>query len=503
LDNEPDLAPPIARAWRAARRFLDGEGRSTHLLPRWLFLRMVGVGFAANFLSLATQVHGLVGPSGILPAREWLDTVAAADPPWLRLVDAPSLLWLGASDRALDLLVWGGFASSLLVVINRLPRLGLALCWLLYLSFLSTARAFSGFQSDGLMLECAVVGLLLAPRGFRPRLGGEPSRLALFCGRFLAFRLVFEAGAAKLVSHDPSWRALTALTDYYENCPFPSRIGWWAANLPRDCHVAAALFTLLVELSAPLIALGRRPRALVAGGWIALQLGILATASYTFLNGAAIAIGFLLLDDRMLCGRDLPSERPRRRPIRSIAAIALASVWLLVSTAWLLPSFGGDPGELPAPLALPVELLHPLRSANRYALFAAMTHERLHIEFVGMRAGQPFRVYPLRWQPQRLDGAPRAMAPHLPRFDWNLWFAVLDDAGEHPFVARAAERLLDGDREVLALFAADPFAGSPPDEIRVLLFRWKFTDAAARARTGAYWQREYIGEYEPPTTRVQ
>ncbi len=345
------------------------------------------------------------------------------------------------------------------------------------------------------MLECAVAGILLAPRGFRPGLGAEPSRLALFVGRWLAFRLIFEAGMAKLSSGDPSWRNLTALDDYYENCPFPTRLGWWAAQLPHAVHAAAAAATLAIELGGVAIFLGRRPRAAVAGGWFLLQFGILATGNYTFLNGAAIALGFLLLDDRMLCGRDLPSEPPRRPLARVIPAGALAGVHLFFATAWLLPS-------LPRPLARAVELVHPLRSANRYALFASMTHARLQVEFVGSRAGGPWRVYPFRWQPQRLDVPPRAMAPHLPRFDWNLWFAVLYDHGDYPLVERTADALLQGRREVVALFAGDPFPDGPPDRVEMLLYRYRFTDAATRRATGRWWRREYLGRYAPARRRL-
>ncbi len=77
MTAQGDLAPAYVLLWRGLSRLLDGAGRSTHLVPRWLFLRLVGIGFAANFASLATQVHGLVGPRGILPARELLDAIAA------------------------------------------------------------------------------------------------------------------------------------------------------------------------------------------------------------------------------------------------------------------------------------------------------------------------------------------------------------------------------------------------------------------------------------------
>ena len=51
-------------------RFLGSQDEppSTYLWPRWLFLRGLGLIFLSAFYSLAFQIHGLIGASGILPA---------------------------------------------------------------------------------------------------------------------------------------------------------------------------------------------------------------------------------------------------------------------------------------------------------------------------------------------------------------------------------------------------------------------------------------------------
>src|SRR2546427_324054 len=46
--------------------------RPTHLLSRWLFLRLLGVIYFIAFVSLALQITGLVGEPGIPPARTFL-----------------------------------------------------------------------------------------------------------------------------------------------------------------------------------------------------------------------------------------------------------------------------------------------------------------------------------------------------------------------------------------------------------------------------------------------
>jgi hypothetical protein len=48
---------------------------STHLWPRWLFLRALGLIYFSAFYSLIFQIKGLIGPNGILPASELLQAV--------------------------------------------------------------------------------------------------------------------------------------------------------------------------------------------------------------------------------------------------------------------------------------------------------------------------------------------------------------------------------------------------------------------------------------------
>ena len=59
------------------RRLFDSEyGDSQRLLPRWLFLRGLGLIFFSAFYSLVFQILGLIGPNGILPANDYLQGLA-------------------------------------------------------------------------------------------------------------------------------------------------------------------------------------------------------------------------------------------------------------------------------------------------------------------------------------------------------------------------------------------------------------------------------------------
>jgi hypothetical protein len=197
-----------------------------NLWPRWLFLRALGLIFFSAFYSLAVQIHGLIGERGILPASDYLHQVATGVG-GLRLWYVPSVLWLGAGDSALTIVVGVGILCSLLLVANVWPRLTVALCTLLFLSCVVALQDFSSYQSDGMLLEAGFISFYFAPRGVRPGLGVEdpPSRISLFMLRWEWFRIYFESGVVKLASGDPHWRDLTAMDEYYQNAPLPTWIG--------------------------------------------------------------------------------------------------------------------------------------------------------------------------------------------------------------------------------------------------------------------------------------
>jgi lipase maturation factor 1 len=494
---------------------------SSHLWPRWLFLRALGLIYLSAFYSLIFQIKGLIGPNGILPASELLKAVPDYFPGLARFWYAPSFLWISSSNRALEILCWTGLIAALLVIFNICPRLALLICFVAYLSFVSVARDFSGYQSDGMLLEAGFICLFFAPPGLRPGLspGHAPSRASLFLLRWEWFRIYFESGIAKIASGDKSWRALTAMDDYYQNGPLPTWIGWYAHQLPHWFHSSTVVLTLAIELVIVLaLFLPRRFKIIRFCIVTPFEAGIIITANYTFLNYLVLALGILLVDDKFLRGilparfRDFVAGRevvawpvPAPESLRSVfstakksmVGLALGAVFY-VTTALLLGMI--LPG-IPLPEG-PMRWLDPFRIANRYGLFASMTHERFEIEFQGSRDGKTWIAYPFRYKPQDLKTAPGIYAPYQPRFDWNLWFASLGSWHRSPFVIATEAQLLKGSPEVLALFASDPFKGDPPKAVRSVQWQYWFTDIPTKRSQGTWWRRELLGRYAPTLIRT-
>ncbi|MDQ6770939.1 MAG: lipase maturation factor family protein [Gemmatimonadota bacterium] len=423
-----------------------------------------------------------------------------------RVWHAPTLLWINFSDRALTLVVAAGLIASVLLVLNVWPRLTVALCTILFLSCIAALQDFSSYQSDGMLLEAGFLSIFFAPPGLRPGVGAPnpPSRLSLFMLRWEWFRIYFESGLVKLLSGDQHWRNLTAMDDYYQNAPLPSWMGWYVQQLPHWYHAGTVIIILVVELVLVwAVFVPRRFRIACFVVVTALQIGIIATANYGFLNYIVLALGVLLLDDRALervrfrFVSPLPGTDTRRSRIyRCTEGVVLGIAFYTTIVAFLF-------GESDSLLALPSRLLQPFRIANAYGLFAVMTPARYEIEFQGSNDGKTWTAYPFRYKPQDPRERPGFYGPYQPRFEWNLWFASLAPWRASPWVVLTQERLLEGNPSVLELFRADPFHGKPPSIVRTVLWQYWFTDLDTKRKTGAWWRRKELGPFSPTVTRTQ
>jgi hypothetical protein len=506
--------------------FASHAGASNRLIPRWIFLRALAVIYFSAFYSLLFQIRGLIGPQGILPAGQYLEAVTHALGP-SRYWFAPTLLWLSSSSAMLLTLCWLGIAASIAALLNLWPRLSFFVCFVCYLSFVAAAGDFSGYQSDGMLLEAGFLALFFLPAGLRPGWGAAtpPSRASLFLLQWEWFRIYFESGMVKLLSGDEQWRNFTAMDEYYQNGPLPTWVGWYVEHLPHWFHAATVAATLGLELVLVLLLFfPRRLRLicfLIVTPW---EIGVILTANYTFLNYLVLALGFLLLDDKLL-RRFVParfrapiaipptSEEKSPRPedkapspppaillhLRSLC-LAIAAVfltWIGYATTAELVGMLLRPNPLPT---APVEALEPFRIANEYGLFAVMTRGRYEIEFQGSNDNQNWTPYPFRYKPQALNEPPGLYAPYQPRFDWNLWFASLGDWRQNQIVPITEEKLLANDATVLHLFRGNPFPNAPPRYVRAVLWQYWFTSMEEKHRTGNWWRRTLLGLYAPTLT---
>jgi predicted DCC family thiol-disulfide oxidoreductase YuxK len=459
-------------------------------LVSFLFLRLFGLIALCAFVSFAVQAQGLIGSRGILPLSELVDSLS----PRLgleRFVLMPMVFWLNDSDLAISAVCWAGAAVSLMLVLGLLPRVSLALIYVLYLSLLYAGQTFMAFQWDTFLLETAIVALIMS---FAPATG-------VWLARWLLFRFMFMSGVVKLISGDPNWRNLSALSYHFLTQPLPTPLAWYAAQAPAAALKAATGAALFIELVLPfLIFCPRRLRFVSAAGILLLQSAIFLTGNYNWFNLQTMALCLVLFDDaafrrilpdrfRRLAEAVAKNRAPRRAA--TIAVNAIAALMVFVSLVQLDARFGGGP---PAPAMAIGRLIEPFQIVNPYGLFAVMTTTRNEIIVEGSDDGVQWREYEFRFKPGDVNRRPPWNIPHQPRLDWQMWFAALGDAGRLPWFSRFLERLLENEPSVTALLERNPFPDKPPTYVRAELYQYTF---AGKNAAGRWWDRRLVGLYFP------
>ncbi|XP_038198684.1 lipase maturation factor 2 [Arvicola amphibius] len=324
-------------------------------VPQQLFLQGVAAVYTFAFASLYTQIPGLYGPEGILPARRTLRPQGKGR--WQQLWETPTLLWeaprLGLDTaQGLDLLTLLGTVVALgALLLNSLRHpFTYLLLWVAYLSTCQVGQVFLYFQWDSLLLETGFLAILVAPlkkpSNHKAPQGGlagalPHENLPFWLVRWLLFRLMFASGVVKLTSRCPAWWGLTALTYHYETQCLPTPAAWFAHHLPVWLHKLSVVATFLIEIAVPPLFFVpiRRLRLTAFYAQVLLQVLIIITGNYNFFNLLTLVLTTSLLDDRHLSAepglrshKKMPTSWPK-------ALLTMLSV-LLELTAYGLLAYG-------------------------------------------------------------------------------------------------------------------------------------------------------------------
>ncbi|XP_003783130.1 lipase maturation factor 2 [Otolemur garnettii] len=317
-------------------------------LPRQLFLQGVATVFMFAFSSLYTQIPGLYGPEGILPARRTLRPQGKGR--WQQLWETPTLLWeaprLGLDTaQGLELLSLLGVLLALGALLARPLRHPLVylLLWAFYLSACQVGQVFLYFQWDSLLLETGFLAVLVAPlrqslQGKQVLQGGPAEAspheaLPFWLVRWLLFRLMFASGVVKLTSRCPAWWGLTALTYHYETQCLPTPAAWLAHHLPVWLHKLSVVATFLIEIAMPPLFFApiRGLRLAAFYSQVLLQVLIVITGNYNFFNLLTLVLTTALLDDHHLAAQ--PAHGHHKKMSISWPKTLLASLSLLLELA--------------------------------------------------------------------------------------------------------------------------------------------------------------------------
>jgi predicted DCC family thiol-disulfide oxidoreductase YuxK len=483
--------------------------RRSYAHTRAIFLRALGIIYLIAFLSLWVQIDGLVGSKGILPVGNWLANASEQFSdlsPFMRFLHVPTLCWINSSDGFLHFLCAGGAVLSGILIAGYLPAPVLFLLWLFYLSLVHAGQVFLGFQWDALLLEAGFLSIFFAPLApkLRPALfirrqqsanPSRPSGLVLLLLRWLLFRLMILSGLVKLIATNPAWRDLTAMRYHYETQPLPTWTSWYAHLAPDWFHAKSVIAVLIIEAGVPILFFAtRRLRIFACIVTVLFQLLIAATGNFGFFNLLTIVLCMLLLDDSVWARLKIRvTKTPAYSPGWRWPAILLWPLAIAIFFLSLVPALTRlrrvDP--IPPFMVEAYVAVAPFMSINSYGLFEDMTTRRPEIIVEGSNDGAHWLAYEFKWKPGDINRRPQFCIPHMPRLDWQMWFAALAlDQGQLDYwVPAFLRRLQEGSPQVLKMMGSNPFADHPPKYLRLSLYDYSFTTYSERAQTGAWWRR--------------
>lgn len=474
--------------------FMPEVGAASYTLIAALFTRLLGLIYLMAFVSLGVQIEGLAGSEGILPFAQFLEQYAAQSG-MERYVTLPTLFWLNAGDTALVGATVVGSVAAVMIFLNWFSRFALCVAFVFYLSLYYAGQAFMNFQWDTLLLEAGFLAIFLTPG----------SRLVIFLFRWLLFRLRFMSGLSKLVSEDPTWADGTALKYYFEVQPLPTPLAWYAHQLPDWLLKTGTFGTLVVELLVPfMMFLPRRWR--FAAAWITIlwQVAIILTSNHNWFNFLTIALCLFLFDDKAIQRvlpvgvisilTPTPSTALKQNRLRSLSLQALALLIIFSSAVqlWELATMRRSNGLI----TRFVDLVERYRIVNKYHVFPTMKTERIELVILGSHDGRNWQAYSFKYKPGDPNQRPSFVIPHQPRLDWMMWFVTLHPLHRHwfePFL----QSLRANSPAVTDLLAHNPFAENPPRYLRVMAYRYRFTDFTQRQDTGRWWQIQPLGPFIP------
>lgn len=399
-------------------------------------------------------------------------------------------------------------ALTLAGLTERLPLPLTMLVWLvmwaLYLSIVNVGQLWYSFGWESLLLEVGFLSVFLGNATTAPPL------LTLVLLRWVLFRLEFGAGLIKWRG-DRCWRELTCLDYHHETQPMPGPLSWFFHHLPRPLHRVEVAANHVTQLVVPFGLFLPQPVAGVCAGIMLLtQLWLVVSGNFAWLNWLAIVLAASVLPDgfwswllpdgveRWLLGP--AADRVGATPVAWVVACILVTALVVVLSRRPVLN-------LLSPRQAMNASFEPLRLVNTYGAFGSVTKIRHEIVVEGTEhptstdddAG--WREYGFRGKPGDPGRMPRQFAPYHLRLDWLMWFAALSRSYASPWFPRLLRRLLEADPATLRLLAHDPFDGRPPQAVRAVFYRCRYTTWAERRATGDWWHRERVGVWAQPVTR--
>lgn len=463
-----------------------------YYITRLIFQKALAFVYLIGFLIILHQFKPLLGEKGLLPVPQFIKFAPFSS--------FPSIFYFFSKDWAFTFFGVIGFVLSITALSGLSEKYGLIvhilvwfLLWLIYLSFVNVGQTFYSFGWESMLLEAGFLAIFLGDNQSKVPI------IIIYLLRFELFKTMFGAGLIKMRG-DPCWRDLTCLDYHYETQPIPNPLSWYFHWQLAWFHKLSVLYNHFVELIVPFGYFLFEPIAAIAGLFTIFFHTMLAlSGNFAFLSFLTAVLAITTFPDSILV-KIIPVAVPAALYAPSFYSNFVVSVAVILALLNIRPVL-----NLLSPNQAMNTSYDPFHLVGSYGAFGSITRPRYEVIIEGTDAdtisdSTKWKEYEFIGKPDRLNKMPTQIAPYHLRLDWLMWFAAFSPTAQDPWFIHFFQKLLQGDKEILGLMEANPFASSPPKYIRAERYIYHFTTADEKSKTGNWWKREFDGTYLPPVS---
>ncbi|HLG20685.1 MAG TPA: lipase maturation factor family protein [Bdellovibrionota bacterium] len=471
-----------------SRDWFPGDEKNKYAVSTWLFLRVLALIYLFQFISLSTQVIGLIGNQGIAPAGEVI-TLAIKEHAAVAMLRYPTLFWYGTPDFLMLGVCCLGVLASILLFVGIFAGAALIALYVCFLSCASVGGEFFSFIGDRLLLEAGFLAMFLTSfRLWMPfRRTPSPPKMVRYLLWWLLFRIHVQSAIYDCADATHYAGALSFSALFYQNQSLPSWPSWYLHQLPAPFHwIYASLWLAVRIVCSVLIIAPRQHRHRAALVFVLFELIPFLAGNYTHFSLTVMALCLFLLDDAFWIEL-LPLARERIEQLAGNKYRGFSVVTRRTVLSILLALTGLHFGQSFFPSAARFTNLNSLLAifssfgvVDRYAFEFTQEEFRPELRVEGSPDGENWRPYEFHWKPESPKRLSPILASHHPRLDWQMAYAAGSPASKTEWVSRFCHRLLEGSAPVLDLLQENPFPYSTPQVVRILRYEHRFTEISTK-----------------------
>ena len=284
------------------------------LIIRILFLQLLSFIYLISYISLYSQIQGLWGNLGIVPANIFLSKIKQKQFGLKCIISCPSIAYILNSDinshqieNLLYILCIIGIFISLLIIFRYsfvFNFLGFSILWYIHYNFYLLGQEFMRFSWDELLLETGFISIFFSPLNLNGKKYinhiTQINNIAFYILKYILFKFMISTGINIISSKCSYWNSFNGLNFFFEGQPLLSSFSYFFhsfLNSKMKRIISAFGYFCLIYLPFGYFLIWRRFNIFAGQITFIFNLFLIFAGNYGYLNLLVIDLNLLNFDD--------------------------------------------------------------------------------------------------------------------------------------------------------------------------------------------------------------